>query len=72
MRIVGFAEGVRGDYAGLVGVPTILSSTAARGHSVVLLMAGEPIPGRENFVVPDSDAALARKEGLGTFGIVTG
>jgi len=69
---VGFAEGVRGDYAGLVGVPTILSSTAARGHSVVLLMAGEPIPGRENFVVPDSDAALARKEGLGTFGIVTG
>jgi glycosyltransferase involved in cell wall biosynthesis len=35
-------------------------------------MAGEPIPGRENFVVPDSDAALARKEGLGTFGIVTG
>jgi len=72
VRIVGFAEGVRGDYAGLVGVPTILSSTAARGHSVVLLMAGEPIPGRENFVVPDSDAALARKEGLGTFGIVTG
>jgi len=72
VRIVGFAEGARGDYAGLVAVPTILRSTAARGHSVVLLMGGRPIPGREDLVVPDSDGALARQEGLGTFGIVTG
>ena len=71
MRIVSFAEGVRGDYAGLVAVPMILSSTAARGHSVVLLLAGRVIPGRENFVVSDANKALARQEGLGSFGIVT-
>jgi glycosyltransferase involved in cell wall biosynthesis len=71
MRIVSFAEGVRGDYAGLVAVPMILSSTAARGHNVVLLLAGRVIPGRENFVVSDANQALARQEGCGTFGIVT-
>jgi glycosyltransferase involved in cell wall biosynthesis len=72
MKIVGFSEGVRGDFAGLVAVPMILRSTAARGHSVVLLVAGRAIAGRENFVVPDCERALARKEGLGTFGIVIG
>jgi len=71
MKIVGFAEGVRGDHAGLVAVPMILSCTAARGHSIVLVLAGKPITGGQAFVVPDSDRALARKEGLGTFGIVT-
>lgn len=70
MNIISFAEGVRGENAGLVAVPKILSSTAARGHNVVLLLAGKPIPGRERCVVPDSDRALARQEGLGTFGIV--
>ena len=71
MKIVGFAEGARGGHAGLVAVPMILSSTAARGHNIVLGLAGKPMPGRENFVVTDSESALARKEGLGTFGIVT-
>ncbi len=71
MNIVGFAEGARDDCAGLVAVPMILGSTAARGHNVVLIMAGRPIPGRENFVVPNFDGALKRKEGLGSFGIVT-
>src|SRR5579859_282937 len=71
MRIVGFAEGARGGHAGLVAVPMILSSTAARGHNIVLGLAGKPMPGRENFVVADPESALARKEGRGTFGIVT-
>jgi len=71
MRIVGFAEGVQGDHAGLVAVPMILSCTAARGHNIVLVLAGRPIPGGQDFVVHDCDRALARKEGLGTFGIVT-
>jgi glycosyltransferase involved in cell wall biosynthesis len=71
MKIVGFAEGARDDCAGLVAVPMILSSTATRGHNVVLVLAGRPIPGRENFVVPNFDSALERKEGFGSFGIVT-
>ena len=71
MKIVGFSEGVRGDYAGLVAVPAILSSTAARGHNVVLLVAGKPIPRREDCVVSDTRTALTRKEESGTFGIVT-
>ena len=70
MKIVGFAEGARGDSPGIVSIPTILNSTAARGHSVVLLIGGRVIPGKESFVVPDSERALARKAGSGTFGIV--
>ena len=70
MRIIGFAEGARGDSPGIVSIPTILNSTAARGHSVVLLIGGRVIPGKERFVVPDSEKALARKAGSGTFGIV--
>jgi glycosyltransferase involved in cell wall biosynthesis len=34
-------------------------------------MGGPVIPGRENFAVPDIKSALARKEGEGTFGIVS-
>jgi glycosyltransferase involved in cell wall biosynthesis len=70
VKIVGFAEGVRGDSPGIVSIPTILNSTAARGHAVVLLMGGRVNPGKESFVVPDSASALERKEGSGTFGIV--
>ena len=72
MRIVGFAEGAtlgRGGL-GLVGVPTILGSTAAKGHQIALLVGGPPIAGREQFVVPDLEHALSRKEGAGTFGLV--
>jgi glycosyltransferase involved in cell wall biosynthesis len=71
VKIVGFAEGARMGHAGLVAVPMILSSTATRGHSVVLVSAGQPTPGRENFVVPNFDSAQEREEGLGSFGIVT-
>ena len=56
---------------GLVGLPMILRSVAARGHHVVLLLGGEPSDGWEHCVVPDVASALARKEGEGTFGIVT-
>jgi glycosyltransferase involved in cell wall biosynthesis len=34
-------------------------------------MGGPVIPGRENLLVPDSESALTRKEGNGTFGIVS-
>ena len=71
MKIIGFVEGTRGDEPGIVGVPMILKSTAAHGHSVVLLMGGLPSLGSEKFVISDSDSALARKEGNGTFGIVS-
>ena len=70
MRIVGFAEGARGDSPGIVSIPTILNSTAARGHNVVLLMGGPGIPGKERFEVPDSASARERQEGNGTFGTV--
>jgi len=71
VKIVGFAEGARGDSPGIVSIPTILNSTAACGHSVVLVMGGPVIPGKEKFVVPDAKSALMRKEGSGTFGIVS-
>lgn len=73
MRIVGFVEGATLSKGGLglVGVPTILGSTAARGHQIALLVAGPPNPDREKFVVPDVEHALTRKEGAGTFGLVT-
>jgi glycosyltransferase involved in cell wall biosynthesis len=53
-----------------VSVPTILKSTAEHGHQVVLLMGGAVNAGREAYVVADAKNALARKQGLGTFGIV--
>jgi len=72
LSIVSFVEGAlrRKGGIGIVGVPLILGSTAARGHSVVALMAGPPIPGREGFTARTVAEALLRKEGLGTFGIV--
>lgn len=71
MRIVGFVEGARGDQPGIVGVPMILKSTAAHGHSIVLLIGGAPSLGSKQFLAPDSESALARKEGNGTFGVVS-
>lgn len=71
--MVSFAAGqTRGKTGlGLVGLPMILRSVAARGHHVVLILGGEPSTGWGQCVVPDVASALARKEGNGTFGIVT-
>lgn len=55
---------------GLVGMPLILSSTAARGHHITLIMGGGAPVGREGFVVSGLESARTRKEGAGTFGIV--
>ncbi len=72
MKVVSFAGGQTPGKSGmgLVGMPLILSHTAARGHQVVLVMGGLPSPGRENFLVPDLASAVRRKEGAGTFGTV--
>jgi glycosyltransferase involved in cell wall biosynthesis len=73
MQIIGFMEGTnptRGGL-GLVGVPSILGSVAARGHQVALAACGGVTPGRENFLTASVDEALSRKHGLGSFGVVT-
>lgn len=73
MTIIGFMEGAnlaRGGL-GLVGVPTILGSVAARGHQIALVTCGGCTPGRERFLANSLEGALARKEGAGTFGVVT-
>lgn len=72
MKIIAFSEGAnpRKGGLGLVGVPMLLASTAARGHDVCLLLVGAINPGRENFRVTDPESARERKEGSGTFGIV--
>jgi glycosyltransferase involved in cell wall biosynthesis len=71
MRIVGFVEGALESKGGMgmVGVPGILSGTAARGHQVALVVGGPPIGGRR-FVVSDVEHALTRKQGAGSFGMV--
>ena len=70
MRLVGFSEGARGDYAGIVSVPTILASAAETGHEVVLVLAGRIPPGKEKYVVSDLKEAQERREGNGTFGVI--
>ncbi len=70
MKIVGFSEGARGEYAGIVSVPTILASAAAQGHNAVLVLGGDMPPGKEQFVVSDCSSAQTRREGLGTFGAI--
>lgn len=73
MKILGFVEGATSSKGGLglVGVPMIMSNLAARGHNVILVVGGPPSPGRENYVVRNVEDALTRKEGAGTFGILT-
>jgi glycosyltransferase involved in cell wall biosynthesis len=73
MRILGFVEGALTNKGGIgiVGVPRILGSTAARGHRVALIVGGPPIAGCERVAVPDLQQALERNEGAGTFGVVT-
>jgi glycosyltransferase involved in cell wall biosynthesis len=68
VKIVSFVEGaVR---PGFVGTPKFLASTAAHGHSIVLVMAGFPSLGSEKYVAQDVKSAQLRKEGDGTFGVV--
>src|SRR5437879_2867717 len=72
MLIIGFMEGanpVKGGF-GLVGVSTILSSVAARGHDVALIACGGITPGREGFVASSVDEALSKRQGTGRFGVV--
>src|SRR5438445_5659617 len=73
MTILSFVEGAtkRRGGMGLVGVPSILRSTAALGHRIALIMGGPVNPHREEFLVPDIPGALSRKEGAGSFGIVS-
>jgi glycosyltransferase involved in cell wall biosynthesis len=70
VQIVSFVEGAQKGFQGITGVPIILASTAAQGHSIVLVMAGPPSLGAEKYAVPDATGALNRKEGNGNFGIV--
>jgi len=73
MRIVGFVEGATANKGGvgLFGVPGNLCGAGARGHNVVLVVGGPAIMGREHLLAPDMKSALRRKEGSGTFGMVT-
>ena len=72
MTVVSFLGGahLRKGGFGLVGVPLIGRSTAEQGHHVIMVVCGRPSPGSEQFVVPDIQTALTRKEGTGTFGII--
>ena len=71
MRLAGFVEGAPGNTPGIVSVPMILKNVAALGHDVVLLVGGPPILGSDRFAVPDVEAALAREEGKGRFGVIS-
>ncbi len=73
MKIISFAEGAhpRRGGVGLVGVPHIVGSVAARGNNAVLIIGGPAIVGAENLVKSNIKGALHQKYGAGTFGIVT-
>lgn len=73
MTIVAFVEGAlaRKGGIGLMGGATNLRSTAWRGHRVLVAMGGPPSPGKQHYVAPDPESALARKEKAGSFGVVT-
>ena len=55
---------------GIIGI-TNLRATASWGHRVLIAMGGPASPGKEDLVVPDPVSGLARKEGAGSFGVVT-
>jgi glycosyltransferase involved in cell wall biosynthesis len=73
MLIIGFAEGANPAKGGLglVGLTSILGGLAGRGHHVALVACGGCTPGRERFLATTVDEALSRKEGAGSFGVVT-
>jgi glycosyltransferase involved in cell wall biosynthesis len=73
MKIVGFVEGAshgRGG-RGLVGVPTILGGTAARGHNVALIVAGGPNTKSEKLPLRAIKSAVDGADDAGEFVIVT-
>jgi len=73
MLIIGFSEGALPEKGGLglVGLTSILGGLASRGHRVALIQGGACTPGRERFLAATVDEALSRKEGNGSFGVVT-
>jgi len=70
MNIVGFSEGARGEFAGIISVPSILASAAAEGHNAVLVLCGQIPPGKERYVVSNPEQARSRREGKGSFGAI--
>jgi glycosyltransferase involved in cell wall biosynthesis len=70
VKIISFVEGAEKGSQGIVGVPMILASTAAQGHSIVVGMGGPPSLGAEKYAAHDLISAQNRKEGIGSFGIV--
>ncbi len=73
VRMVNFVEGAlsRKGGIGIVGIPVILGGTAGRGHRIVVIMSGPPIPGREEFFVPGISEAQRRRQGDGYLGIIS-
>jgi glycosyltransferase involved in cell wall biosynthesis len=73
MKVLSFVEGAnpRKGGLGLVGVPMIAKSLADCGHQEVLVIGGRVNPGQESFVQPDIATAAQKKNGPGSFGIVT-
>ncbi len=72
MRVVSFVEGARlgSGGVGLVGVPSIARSIAERGHHVVLVVAGDIMPGAERFGQSSPDCIFHSLEGTPAFGII--
>jgi len=69
--VVGFAEGVLGKHVGIIGAPMVLSWAAERGLQAVLIVGGRGFPGWEHARVSNVDEAFSRKQGYGTFGVLT-
>ena len=73
MKMVNFVEGAmpRKGGIGIVGIPVILGGTASRGHQIVVIMSGPPLPGREEYFVSGVREATRRSHGKGYLGIIS-
>jgi glycosyltransferase involved in cell wall biosynthesis len=73
VRMINFVEGAlsRKGGIGIPGIPILLAGMASRGHRIVVLMGGSPLPGQEDYFRPDVAAALKRPEGNGSLGVVS-
>jgi glycosyltransferase involved in cell wall biosynthesis len=73
MKMVNFVEGAlsRKGGLGILGLPISLGGTAARGHQIVVLMSGPPLPGRDQFFARSIQEAIHRAHGKGYFGLVS-